>query len=345
MITKFCVKAFMLMFGIDVWRSILLIWKTILTCIVKMWMTWMAREGCQQVTGTESSSSGLSTACFPFPASTKKKKKKSHKEALVVPTATGKLRRSKLGRGRNGAPNYKVTRENQSPAELSWHWRPGTRETADQWVSLHGEAEEGGGEGKEEGEGGVWTGYCSEKSVPCCVQISPVSLLVDPVTCSDVLVSVFTCLYWLCARATPIRGSPCGAPTQCGTAIASLGYFFCPNKWGILNDDLCFGEAVIQNQCWKLFLSYFWIPATHKERFFFSQQLYFLHHFPFQMLLVNLPVQPVSKRPRRSPFPLFAMARRSSSCLLCAIIKALAILFEPTRFGKERTEHSFFLAS
>lgn len=183
MIAEFCVKTLFSFFGIvninpwDVWRPLLLIWKTILTCIVKISMTWMASEGCQQVTGTESSSSGLSTACFPFPASTKKEKKKeSHKEALVVPSATGKLRRSKLGRGRNGAPNYKVTRENQSPAELSWHWRHRTRETADQWVSLHGEAEEEGGEGEKEGEGGgVRTGYCSEKSVPCCVQISPVS--------------------------------------------------------------------------------------------------------------------------------------------------------------------------
>lgn len=104
-----------------------------------------------------------------------KKKEKSHKEALVVPSATGKLRRSKLGRGRNGAPNYKVTRENQSPVELSWHWRHRTRETADQWVSLHGEAEEKGGEREKEEEGGVRAGYCSEKSVPCCVQISPLS--------------------------------------------------------------------------------------------------------------------------------------------------------------------------
>lgn len=51
---------------------------------------------------------------FPFPVSNKK-----HKEALVVPGATRKLRRGELGRGRNRAPDYKVTRENQSPLELS----------------------------------------------------------------------------------------------------------------------------------------------------------------------------------------------------------------------------------
>lgn len=82
MIAEFCVKTLLSIFGIlnknpwDVWRPLLLIWKTILTCIVKISMTWMASEGCQQVTGKESSSSGLSTACFPFPASTKKEKKK-----------------------------------------------------------------------------------------------------------------------------------------------------------------------------------------------------------------------------------------------------------------------------
>lgn len=42
-----------------------------------------------------------------------------NKETLVVPSATGKLRRGELGRGRNTALSYKVTRENQSLLELS----------------------------------------------------------------------------------------------------------------------------------------------------------------------------------------------------------------------------------
>lgn len=99
-----------------------------------------------------------------------------NKGTLVVPSATGKLRRGELGRGRNTALNYKVTRENQSLLELSWHWRHRTEHTADQWVSL-------GRKGKEEGSR---AGHCNKESVPCCVQITP-KVVGDPVTCSDVL--------------------------------------------------------------------------------------------------------------------------------------------------------------
>lgn len=55
---------------------------------------------------------------------------------LAVSTAIGTLRRRELGRGRNRAPNYKVTRENQSHLELSWYWRHRAHQTVDQWVSL-----------------------------------------------------------------------------------------------------------------------------------------------------------------------------------------------------------------
>lgn len=103
---------------------------------------------------------------------------------LVVPSAIGKLRRGELGRGRNGAPNYKVTRENQSLLELSWYWRHRFHQTADQCVSL----------GRRRKEEGSRAGYCTVESVPRCVQTTP-EVVGDPVTCSDVLVWMFTCLF------------------------------------------------------------------------------------------------------------------------------------------------------
>lgn len=42
--------------------------------------------------------------------------------------------RGELGRARKRAPNYKVTRENQSLLELSWYWRPRAHQTLDQCV-------------------------------------------------------------------------------------------------------------------------------------------------------------------------------------------------------------------
>lgn len=68
----------------------------------------------------------------PFPASNRGQRVPC---LLVVPNATGKLRRGELGRGRNGVLNYKVTRENQSLLELSWYWRHSAHQTLDQWVS------------------------------------------------------------------------------------------------------------------------------------------------------------------------------------------------------------------
>lgn len=115
-----------------------------------------------------------------------------NKETLVMPSATGKLRRGELGRGRNRAPDYKVTRDNQSPLELSWHWRHRTQQTADQWVSL----------GRKRKEEGSRAGYCTKKSVPRWVQITP-KVVGDPVTCSDVLVWMFAYLFWPYANATP----------------------------------------------------------------------------------------------------------------------------------------------
>lgn len=113
---------------------------------------------------------------------------------LVVSSAIGKSRLGELGRGRNRAPNYKVTRENQSLLELSWYWRPTAHLTVDQWVSP----------GRRRKEEGTRAGYCTKESVPCCVQITP-RAVGDPVTCSDVLAWMFTCLFWLCARATPTK--------------------------------------------------------------------------------------------------------------------------------------------
>lgn len=64
---------------------------------------------------------------------------------LVMPSATGKSRRGELGRGRNRAPNYKVTRENQSLLELSWYWRhQGSPDRGS--MCLSGEEKEGGGD-------------------------------------------------------------------------------------------------------------------------------------------------------------------------------------------------------
>lgn len=57
---------------------------------------------------------------------------------------------------------------------------------------------------KKEG-GGVQSRICCPKeSVPGRVQITP-KVMVDPVTCSDVLVWMFTSLFWLCAHATPSK--------------------------------------------------------------------------------------------------------------------------------------------
>lgn len=69
-----------------------------------------------------------------------------YKEILVMPSATGKLRRGELGRGRNRAPVYKVTRENQSPLEWSWHWRHRNQQTVDQWAPLGGGSRRGPGQ-------------------------------------------------------------------------------------------------------------------------------------------------------------------------------------------------------
>lgn len=60
-----------------------------------------------------------------------------------MPSATGKLRRGELGRGRNGLP---ATRENQSPLEWSWHWRHRNQQTVDQWAPLGGGCRRGPGQ-------------------------------------------------------------------------------------------------------------------------------------------------------------------------------------------------------
>lgn len=136
-------------------------------------------------------SSDLSATSLLFPASNRGQRDPC---LLVVSSAIGKLRRGELGRGRNRAPNYKVTRENQSLLELSWYWRHRAHQTADQWVSL----------GRRRKEEGSRAGYCTKESVPRCVQITP-KVVGDPVTCSDVLVWMFTCLFWLYANATPTK--------------------------------------------------------------------------------------------------------------------------------------------
>ena len=68
------------------------------------------------VNGDREASSDLSATSLPFPASDVGQRDPC---LPVVPSAIGKLRRGELGRGRNRAPNYKVTRENQSLLELS----------------------------------------------------------------------------------------------------------------------------------------------------------------------------------------------------------------------------------
>lgn len=143
----------------------------------------------QVVNGGREASSDLSATSLPFPASNGGQRDPC---LPVVPSAIGKLRRGELGRGRNRAPNYKVTRENQSLLELSWYWRHRAHQTADQWVSP----------GRRRKEEGSRAGYCTKESVPRCVQITP-KVVGDPVTCSDVLVWMFTCLFWLYARVTP----------------------------------------------------------------------------------------------------------------------------------------------
>lgn len=80
-------------------------------------------------------------------------------------------------------------------------------------------------------------------------------------------------------------------------------------------------------------------PNPNPSQQSFLQQ--FLHHFPLQRLPVNLPVQPDSIRPRLSCFPLSTSTHCSSPRLLSAFMKALGILFEPTRIGNERAEHSW----
>lgn len=105
-------------------------------------------------------SSDLSVTSLPFPASNWGQRRPC---LPVVPSVIGKLRRGELGRGRNGAPNYKVTRENQSLLELSWYWRHRAHQTVDQWVSL----------GRRRKEEGSRAGYCTKESVPRRVQITP----------------------------------------------------------------------------------------------------------------------------------------------------------------------------
>lgn len=146
----------------------------------------------------EEASSDLSAASLPFPtpyllfpASSRGQRDPC---LLALPSATGKLRRGELGRGRNRAPNYKVTRENQSLLELSWYWKPRAHQTADQWVSL-GRRREGGG---------VQSRIFPKESVPRYVQVTP-KVARDPVACSNVLVWMFTCLFWLYAHATATK--------------------------------------------------------------------------------------------------------------------------------------------
>lgn len=85
-------------------------------------------------------SSDLSGTSPPFPASNRGQRDPC---LLVVPSAIGKLRRGELGRGRNRAPNYKVTRENQSLLELSWYLTQGSPDSGS--MALSGEEKEEGG--------------------------------------------------------------------------------------------------------------------------------------------------------------------------------------------------------
>lgn len=122
---------------------------------------------------------------------------------MVVSTAIGKLRRRELGRGRNRAPNYKVTRENQSHLELSWYWRHRAHQTVDQWVSLQGEGRR---------RGSLQDMLPQRKCATPCLNYPKV--VRDPVTCSDVLVWLFTCLFWQCAHATLTKDLALGLVLQ-----------------------------------------------------------------------------------------------------------------------------------
>ncbi len=90
----------------------------------------------------------------------------------------------------------------------------------------------------------------------------------------------------------------------------------------------------IHYKLWKMAI----LLLTLANKVFFQQ---FLYHFHLQRLPVNLPAQPVSIRTRLSCFPLFTSTHCSSPRLLSAFMKALGILFEPTRIGNERAEHSW----
>lgn len=138
-----------------------------------------------------------------------------YKEIFVMPCATGKLRRGELGRGRNGVPSYKVTRENQSLLEWSWHWRHRNQQTVDQWAPL-------GGGRKEEG---TRTGYCTKESVPRSIKTTPLKLQEIPL---PVQMLVWTqapphAPFWLTASAKP-RGWTCG--TRCCKLINNCEFFF-----------------------------------------------------------------------------------------------------------------------
>ena len=99
-------KHFTWIFKINVCNGIPLYVTYVLFLILQVRAVDRAREA----------SSDLSATSLLFPASNRGQRDPC---LLVVPSAIGKLRRGELGRGRNRAPNYKVTRENQSLLELS----------------------------------------------------------------------------------------------------------------------------------------------------------------------------------------------------------------------------------
>lgn len=131
-----------------------------------------------------------------------------YKEILVVPSATGKLRRGELGRGRNGAPGYKVTRENQSPLEWSWHWRHRNQQTADQWAPL------GGGSRRGPGQDIAPRKVCHALSKP---PPTPHKVAGDPVTCSDV---------WVWALSPPPTPHPPPTPFLLNAGATPTGRSF-----------------------------------------------------------------------------------------------------------------------
>ncbi len=186
-------------------------WYNGMLIFVAHYMLFLILPVCAVYDGKEASSD-LSATSLPFPASNR-----GQRNPCLPVAPIGKLRRGELGRGRSRVPNYKVTRENQSLLVLSWYWRHRVHQTADQWVSL-------GRRRKEEGSG---AGYCTEESVPRCVQITP-KVVGDPVTCSDVLAWMFTCLVWLYACATPsmmwlwILQSQIAVAQNCPTSFVSL---------------------------------------------------------------------------------------------------------------------------